>query len=376
MDYRHSASGWSRIHQEKRLGPWSPALAFFSALYSAGVSLRLRAYRAGIFKKKSLSGFVVSIGNLTSGGTGKTPAVMMLASWARTRGYRVAVLSRGYGGQYKGKVLEVSDLDGLKTDAREAGDEPYLLAKNLPGVPVILSGRRFLAGKFAREKFGTEFFILDDGFQHLELERDLDLVLIDARRPFGNGHLLPRGPLREPLDQLRRADALIVTRFVEKEAPVTGEPGFLKDKFPGTPIFYADHHPEKLVFPHSNEIHEPGFLTGKRVMAFSGIARPELFEETLIELGADLAFHKAFADHFPISSSDIQSLLAIKKRTGAEYILTTEKDWVRIASSVPFCPELGFLRIRFSILTSRDEFFMMITRRADRELNSLDGGHL
>lgn len=376
MDYKHSASGWSRIHQEKRLGPWSPALAFFSAFYRVGVSLRLRAYRAGLLKKKSLGGFVVSIGNLTTGGTGKTPAVMMLASWARAKGYRVAVLSRGYGGRYKSKVLEASDLNGVKTDAREAGDEPYLLAKNLPGVPVILSRRRFLAGSFAREKFGADFFILDDGFQHLELERDLDMVLIDARRPFGNGRLLPRGPLREPLQQLRRADALIVTRYVEKEAPITGKPGFLKARFPGIPVFFADHRPDKLVFPHSNVIHEPGFLTGKRVIGFSGIARPELFEETLRDLGADLAFHKAFADHFPISPSDIQSLLTIKKRTGAEYILTTEKDWVRIESSVPFCPEMGFLRIRFSILTSRDEFFMLITRRADKHLNAPNRGHL
>jgi len=193
---------WSQIHQKETSGLLSVVLAFFSVLYGAGVKLRLRAYSGGLFKRKSLPGVVVSIGNLTVGGTGKTPAVIMLAKWALNEGFRVALLSRGYGGRYRKKVLEVSDGNSIKADPRDAGDEPYLLAKKLSGIPVVVSGKRYAAGIFAHEKFGCNFFILDDGFQHMELRRDLDLALIDAEKPFGNGHLLPRGPLREPVDQL------------------------------------------------------------------------------------------------------------------------------------------------------------------------------
>ena len=142
--------------------------------------------------------------NLTAGGTGKTPAACMLAEWARGEGYRIAVLSRGYGGSYREKVLEVSDGNRRHAGQDEAGDEPCLLSRRLLGVPVILSKRRYLAGLFAHEKFGTNFFVLDDGFQHLVLKRDLDIVLVDASDPFGNGRLeygvaislklIPRGP--------------------------------------------------------------------------------------------------------------------------------------------------------------------------------------
>jgi tetraacyldisaccharide 4'-kinase len=204
---------WGRIHHGESPGFWSPLLTVFSILYGAAVRFRVTIYKRRGFKKKILPGFVVSIGNLTAGGTGKTPAVVMLARWALNQGYRVAVLTRGYGRLSKAKVLEVSDGEVIKADCRESGDEPYLLAKKLTGVPVIISSKRFTAGTFAHRKFGANFFILDDGFQHLGLKRDLDLVLIDAIRPFGNGHLLPWGPLREPIDQLARAGALILTRF-------------------------------------------------------------------------------------------------------------------------------------------------------------------
>jgi len=155
---------------QKGIGPWTCLLAAFSVLYSLGLKFRFLAYRYGFFKRKSLPGFVVSVGNLTVGGTGKTPATVMLAKWALNQGYQVAVLSRGHGGRYKSKVFEVSDGKNISDDPTETGDEPYLLAKNLPGVPVVLSKKRYLGGLFAREKFGTDFFILDDGFQHLELE--------------------------------------------------------------------------------------------------------------------------------------------------------------------------------------------------------------
>ena len=343
------------------MGPWFPLLAFFSFLYGVGVRFRLAAYNRRLFKRRSLPGFVVSIGNLTTGGTGKTPAVVMLAKWAQGEGYRVAVLSRGYGGQYKGGILEVSDGNRIKADPQQTGDEPYLLARKLSGIPVIISRRRFLGGLFAHGKFGTDFFILDDGFQHLELKRDLNLALIDATDPFGNGHLLPWGPLRESVGQLARADALILTRF-NRNGSGDSPPGFLKGKFPGAPIFCADHLPSSIVFPYLDKVHEPGLLRGKRVLAFAGIARPEVFKDTLMRLGADLVYFRGFRDHYQFKQDEIRALIQMKERFGAQYLLTTEKDWVRMASFAPACPDMAYLCVKFALLPGQDDDFFKIIK--------------
>jgi tetraacyldisaccharide 4'-kinase len=334
-------------------------LRVLSFLYGVGVRLRLRAYRGGIFKRKSLPGFVISIGNLTAGGTGKTPAAVMLGKWALGEGFRVALLSRGYGGDYKKKLLEVSDGNRIKADSRTAGDESYLLAKKLPGIPVVVSKKRYTAGMFAHEKLGCDFFILDDGFQHLELMRDLDLVLVDAERPFGNGHLLPRGPLREPVGQFARADACIITRCGER---CSGDnvKDYLMDKFPGTPFFRADHLPKKVEFPFSDEIHGIEILNGKKVVAFAGIARPEVFKKTLIELGADTVCFRSFRDHHIFDLDEIQELIHMKEKFEAHYLITTEKDWIRIASVAPAYKDMAYLCIEFELLSDRDEFFRMI----------------
>ena len=350
---------WSQVHQKKSSGPLSPFLALCSILYGTGVKLRLSGYKHRRFKKKSLPGFVVSIGNLTAGGTGKTPAVIMLARWALKEGYRVAVLSRGYRGRYREKFLEVSDGEAIKADPQESGDEAYLLARKLAGIPIVISKKRYIAGSFAHGKFGTNFFVLDDGFQHLELKRDLDLVLIDAASAFGNGHLLPWGPLREPVDQLVRADIAILTRFSnQRSAQRTTD--LLDEKFPETPIFCADHEPEKVVFPQLNESHEPDFLKGKCVLAFAGLARPEVFRETLIRLGADLVYFKSFRDHYRFKPNEIQALIQMREDLGAQYILTSEKDWVRMAAFAPMCPEMGYLSIKFTMVSDQDGFFRMI----------------
>jgi len=350
---------WDRIHQDKSFGFWSPLLAFFSILYGAGIMLRLSACRRKRFKRRPLPGFVVSIGNLTVGGTGKTPAVIMLARWANNEGYRVAILSRGYGGLSKEKIIEVSDGEVIKADPQDSGDEPNLIARNLTGIPVVVSRKRFNAGLFAYEKFETNFFILDDGFQHLGLKRDLDLVLIDAASSFGNGHLLPWGPLREPIDQLARADIAILTRFSNQNS-AQRTTDLLNEKFPAIPIFCADHEPEQVVFPQLNESHEPGFLKGKRVFAFAGLARPEVFRETLIRLGADIVYFKSFRDHYRFKPNEIQALIQMRKELGAQYLLTSEKDWVRMAAFAPMCPEMGYLSIKFTMVSDQDGFFKMI----------------
>lgn len=364
---------WSRIHQERRFSRWSLPLAFFSLLYGVGVRFRLKAYEKGISTGKSLPGFVLSVGNITTGGTGKTPAVAMLAKWALGEGHRVAILSKGYGGRYKQEVLEVSDGKHIYADSQMAGDEPFLLAREVSGSPVVISKNRYLAGMYAHKKFGSDFFILDDGFQHLGLKRNLNLALIDASEPFGNAHLLPWGPLREPLSQLERADAFILTRFSRGQSAKSNAKDhsaqrtvtFLKGKFPSIPIFCADHIPDKLVFPLSGEVHTPGFLRGKRVLAFAGIAHPEQFQESLIELGADVVQFKGFRDHYHFDGDEIRELIRMKERIGARYLLTTEKDWMRIApfaftTAAPMHSDLAYLSVRFAFLPGQEGFFRMI----------------
>jgi tetraacyldisaccharide 4'-kinase len=343
---------WSKIHDQDKQTPASLPLAGLSLLYWAGLKLRMRAP----VEKKILPGFVVSLGNLTVGGTGKTPAAAMLAQWALERGYKPAILSRGYGGKSKKKVLEVSDGKTILTNLVEAGDEPYLLAKKLRGVPVIISKARHDAGLFAHEKHGIDFFILDDGFQHIRLHRDLDLVLLDATRPFGNKHLLPWGPLREPVDHLGRADAFILTRSGENVMPGLIE--FMANRFPEKPVFRSRHMPQKIVFPRSWRSYGPAFLVGKKVAVFTGIAKPSQFSDTLKTLGAEVLLFKAFADHYPFSRAEIEEMILWAKTV--DCLITTEKDWVRIENLGIHEDKLCYLTVNFELLPERENFFNLV----------------
>ncbi len=352
---------WPSVFDRKGFTPFMLPLASLAFFYGLGVRLRLMAYKR-IMRKRSLPGKVISIGNITIGGTGKTPAACMLAEWAFKEGYRVAVLSRGYSGQYRAKVLEVSDGTIINARPAEVGDEPYLLAKRLRGIPVIVSKDRYQAGLLAHSKFKTNFFILDDGFQHLGLKRDLDLVLLDTVSPFGNGHLLPWGPLREPFEQLGRAHAIIMTR-----APYGSFTNDLQDTltrhFPGKRLFKADHMVEELVFPNKNTRFTPDYLKGKRVLAFAGIARPQLFKDTLTRVGADPIFFRGFRDHHVLTHHEFKNMIAEKERIGAQFIVTTEKDWVRLEGLANDYPDLAYLTIRFGFLFGQDEFFQMIKEK-------------
>src|SRR5205823_10945352 len=184
-----------------------------SQCYRGLVHGHLASYTWGVRRRRKLPCVVVSIGNLTLGGTGKTPLTMWVARWYQQQGWRVAVLSRGYGARPPTRLRVVSSGDGPLIDWQAAGDEPYLLACCLPGVPVLICQDRYRTGRYAYEQFGAHVLILDDGFQHYTLQRDLDIVLIDASNPFGSGSLFPCGILREPLRALRRADAMVLTRM-------------------------------------------------------------------------------------------------------------------------------------------------------------------
>jgi len=349
---------WTSIHRERKFRFYTPVLAFFSFLYGIAQRLRYAAYDFGILKKKRLPGVVVSVGNLTAGGTGKTPAVAALAKWALSQKIKVCILSRGYGGEYKTPVLVVSDGRRVLSDSRWAGDEPVLLAGKVSGAPVVLSRKRYVAGKYAHEKFESELFIIDDGFQHIQLERDLNLVLMDSAQPFGNGHLLPRGPLREPLDQLARADAFILTRFRKNGGRVTM--AFLKDNYPDIPVFCADHVPDDVVFPLLDRVDSSRVLNQKRVVAFAGIGNPELFRETLVSLGAEVVAFCGFKDHYAYQEDDLDRLVRLRAEKDAQYIMTTEKDWVRMGSIWPECLEIAYLTIQFSFLPGQEGVFRMI----------------
>ena len=349
---------WSSIHREKSLKFYTPALAFFSWLYGFAQRLRYAAYGLGILRKKSLPGFVVSVGNLTAGGTGKTPAVAALAKWALSEKLQVCIISRGYGGQYKSRVLAVSDGQRVLADSRLAGDEPVLLAREVPGSPVVLSRKRYLAGMYAHKTFGSGFYIIDDGFQHMQLERDFNLLLMDAAHPFGNGHLLPRGPLREPLDQLARADVFILTRV--KNDSDGRSLAFLKENYPRIPVFCADHVPDKVVFPCLDQVFSPHMLNEKRVVAFAGIGNPGAFRETLMEMGAEVVDFCGFSDHYSYKKEDLTRLVRLKSQREAQYILTTEKDWMRIAAIWSECSEIAYLSIQFSFLPGQEGIFRMI----------------
>ena len=357
---------WRNIHEKRDHSLSTMPLAGLSSLYGLGVKIRASIYAR--MRKKELPGFVVSIGNLTAGGTGKTPAAAMIAEWALKEGYRPAILSRGYGSKHKGKILDVSDGQRLFATPTEAGDEPYLLAKKLEGVPVIISKARYDAGIFAHQRYGTDFFILDDGFQHICLKRNLDLVLLDATSPFGNMRLLPRGPLREPVDHLQRADAFILTRTGHGTTLIMMN--FLKKKFGGKPVFQSEHIPEKIVFPDLRKVYSAHFVKGKRVVAFAGIAKPEVFKDTLAKLGAEPVLFQAYKDHHAFSPKEVKQLVAAKNKLRADHLITTEKDWVRLEGVSPYTPDLAYLTIRFQIAGSESFFKMIRERRGDLRCNS------
>ncbi len=345
--------------------PFSVFLAGLSIVYGLGVKVRSVAYSYGLIKRQELPGFVLSVGNITAGGTGKTPAVIMIAQWARNQGYSVCVLSRGYGGNYKGQVLEVSDGRRLKASWFDSGDEPYLIARKLDGVPVVVAKKRYLGGCYAREKFGTDFFVLDDGYQHLSLKRNLDLLLIDSDDAAASRHLIPWGRLREPVSAICRADIIVLSNFNYTVA-MNPLPSFARARFSDSMIFQGSHIPTGVVLLGNRSKVAPEWLKGKDVGAFAGIGKPEGFKETLLRLGARVVFFRAFSDHHIYTQKDIQRLIDIAKKKNLQYLLTTEKDWVKIQDLVVDDFQIGYVAIRFDLMGRERDFFKIIEDSVQR----------
>lgn len=318
-------------------------LGGWAHFYGAAMQYRARLYQHRWLASHRLPCKVVSVGNITIGGTGKTPMALYLARMINAAGCRTAVVSRGYKGRAETRGGVVSDGHVLRMDSDTAGDEPYLMAQQLlaSGVPVIVGRNRVRAGWLAVERFQTEVLVLDDGFQHLRLQRDLDLVLLDAARPFGNGHMLPRGILREPLSALSRADACLLTRcppaivgrklFHEnaKKRRQTSVAGAQR-------VFPAAHEPYLAEWISEGrpdrQIEMPPLeeLLRQPVFVFSGIARNDDFKAALCQMGFDLRGWTGFDDHHRYTRADLTALETRADRRGAKIMVTTQKDRVKI----------------------------------------------
>ncbi|OGP59252.1 MAG: tetraacyldisaccharide 4'-kinase [Deltaproteobacteria bacterium RBG_13_52_11b] len=300
-------------------------LTLLSVPYGWAVRIRTLLYDLGVTRSKRLPCPVISVGNITVGGTGKTPLVMTLANGLAKRGVRTAVLTRGYKGtKTSGHVA--SDGQSIFLSPEESGDEPYMMSKTLQGTPVVIGKNRFSAGEKALHQFGVDGLLLDDGFQHLQLHRDLNILLIDSNIGFGDRHLLPRGILREPLKQLRRASLILLTKVDHPEAPRPLEEE-LRRLHPSLPIFHSHYEPLGLIGP-KEEREELHALQGKNVLAFSGIANPDSFSSLLKKCGMKVIKERVFSDHYHYTQEDIRSIE--EKGGSVDWIVTTEKDMVKL----------------------------------------------
>jgi tetraacyldisaccharide 4'-kinase len=258
--------------------------------------------------------------------------VEAVATLLRQHGTRVAVLSRGYGGTRRGVITVVSDGVRCLVPPDVAGDEPVLLAERLTGVPVLVAQDRFAAGKLAIERFEVEVVVLDDGFQHVQLARDLDMLLLDAGRPFGNGRLFPRGDLRERPTALARADVIVLTRW-EPSMPAAPSPLSL----PLPPIFCSRHEPYTARLLQDGRMLPLAAFQGRRLVAFCGIGMPEDFHHMLQRLGVVVVAFRPFPDHHPYTHRELADLCRTARQLGAEALVTTEKDGVRLRG-LGLCP--------------------------------------
>lgn len=332
-----------------------------AGLYAFGVRLRLALYKAQYIKPKQLPAPTISVGNITAGGTGKTPLVEYIARYLRERGYDLCILTRGYGRKLPHSRQLVSDGQILVSEVNIAGDEALLLATHLPGVPVIADPNRVAAGQWAHERFHCQVFVLDDGFQYLQLERDLNLLVIDALDPFGDEEPIPLGRLREPLNEIARADAIVVTRS-DHPFDQTDLETRLRSLAGNIPIFYAYHDLTTLINPRSNQSLPPLVIAERPIAAFCGVGNPRVFLDDLRHLGARLVLRHLFPDHHPYSQKELDEVCRLAHQEGAHYLITTEKDWVHLQGlQIPSTPPLLVAHIDPRIIND-GEFKSLILR--------------
>lgn len=365
---------------ERRSGKRASLLRAFlyllSLLYKRIMQFRLYLYEERVARVHSLGCLVVSVGNLTVGGTGKTPVVEIFARALTKGGRRVAILSRGYkslprpwyerlSDTFKPYELRrpprvVSDGRSLLLDSEVAGDEPFMLASNLKNVLVLVDKDRVKSGLHAIRKFGVDTLLLDDGFQYLRLKERVDVVLVDRESPFGNGHMLPRGMLREPHEHLKRASIIFITKCDGSD--LTSLKAELRRYNRHAEFIECSHHPVHLEEAYTQERQPLSFLKEMRVGALSGIARPESFEEGLKKLGAEILFSRQFADHHRFTVKELQNMMQRTKSRGARVVITTEKDAVRLPRLETRPLPVYFLRVEIKITSGHETFEECVTR--------------
>jgi tetraacyldisaccharide 4'-kinase len=320
-----------------------PVLVLFplALLYACIQSIRGTLYAKRILTAKRLPRPVISVGNITVGGTGKTPVTAYIARWLIERGMKVAVLSRGYGGSMEGDTAIVADGRTISLDAGQCGDEPYLLAATVPGLMVVMGADRHRAGMLAMERLSPDIFLLDDGFQHLRLRRDLDILLVDWARPFGNGLTLPAGLLREPLSAVQRAGLVMYTRCPQGHFPAP---------LAGKPTCSARHCLGDAVPLSGGPAVSFESLRGRKVLAFAGIGEPEYFFGELRSMGLDVVHTIRLPDHAAYTTSQLAGLEAAFRTCGADCAVTTEKDGVKLRRLTPeFADRIMLARLELVI---------------------------
>ena len=370
------------IYDRAKMSPAARALAAFlralSVLFERIVRLRFLLYRTRILRDTPLGCKVVVVGNLTVGGTGKTPVVEKMARVMASHGRKVAILSRGYKSKKEPllrRILRwlnlasrpapriVSDGKNVLLGAEIAGDEPYMLARNLVscGVCVVVDRDRVYAGEYAIRHFGVDVIILDDGMQYLPLRGSINLLLVAKTNPFGNGNLLPRGILREPVEHLKRGSYIFLTKSDGNPNPALVER--IRKYNPDAEIIECTHQPKRLcaVFGDMPDI-ELGEMRGRRVATFSGIATPDKFEEFVRRYGARIAYNRRFSDHHRFSEKDLDEVFEGARLAGAEFIVTTEKDMVRLSRDLKPPIPIYYLRLEIEILSDHDSFESAVER--------------
>jgi tetraacyldisaccharide 4'-kinase len=348
-----------------RLRSWLGHLA--GGLYGLGISIRRVLYRRGWLPVRRLPFPVISVGNLTVGGSGKTPHVALIAAYFKEKGIRVVVLSRGYGGKKSRAGAVIATDREIVGTVEEGGEEPYWLAGHLPGVPVIIGRDRYRSGMLAAQRFQAELAVLDDGYQHLALARQLNILLLPAPCPFGRGGLLPLGTLREPESQIERADLIVITQVeMVPEQQRAALRRLVELRRPRAPIFFSSHEARSLWRFPGGETQPLSGLKDKRVLAFCGLARPESFVHSLKAAGAELTRLVAFRDHHRYRERDQERLAFLAEKDGAAAVVTTEKDILKL-TGWPGGPPLLVLQIQ--VVLPDPEFW----RRMDRVLPAVAG---
>jgi tetraacyldisaccharide 4'-kinase len=299
-----------------------------AAGYKMGAVLRRAAYRRGWLSTRSLGHPVVSVGNLTVGGTGKTPLVAYLADLLLKRGWKPSILTRGYGRRNESELIAVEPARERSPNPREVGDEPALLARKLPQVPIVVGADRFLAGFLAESRFNADVHILDDGFQHMALARDVDIVVVDVTQKFSDAALLPAGRLREPVSALQRAHIIILSRVELGDAAKVKEQ--VRGVNPRAMIFSIATRLREILTLADGSLHDVEEWRGKPALAFCAIGNPRAFFADLRRWGFTVVEEAAFRDHHVYTCAELDRLTARARQAGATALLTTEKDGMNL----------------------------------------------